>query len=416
MNSTRKSTECLTFILALCAVMNMNVLFFHYEYSPIGYNFYRFFLVFVLICAMCYEGLQLTNKTVDIFRLLAIIFGIFLFFWQSFDVGKYRFASIMNFAKYSLVIMLFLLSKAELLAVYKKYEKILAIILVPGIFIFVLHVIGIRLPYEFIRPSANREIYQYYYNYFGNLVMYEDMRKIRLCSIFNEPGVVGTSCGLLLSADGYNIKKKWENRVFFVAGLLSLSAAFYLITIIYFILYYLVINRDVHKAVLLMLITPTIGIINFVIAKLSDTYRVLIYEKIWRLLSTGESNRKSVRLENAVIHMFDSLRFLVGYGTGSHVDISRTSSILRVIYNNGLIGLGIFSLFLVFAYLSEARHGGKKCVAFFLVYIISLYQRPYMMELFAVLILIGGLASDSMSDYLNMGNEEMLGTSTGNLR
>ena len=66
---------------------------------------------------------------------------------------------------------------------------------------------------------------------------------IRACGFFNEPGFYGTIIALFLVIDGINLKKL-DNVIILIAGVLTFSAAFYILLIGYAILK-LVISKPV---------------------------------------------------------------------------------------------------------------------------------------------------------------------------
>lgn len=139
-----------------------------------------------------------------------------------------------------IVLALFLTQdKDEKILAYLYFERVIYLILLAGIITIPFIALNITPTFSVIYSDHPLKMLSgvYYNNYIVNMVMNSQvipvsgLRLFRFSSIFDEPGVVGSLCGLLVVVRGLKTDKR--GIVFFIAGALSFSLAFYILTAIY---------------------------------------------------------------------------------------------------------------------------------------------------------------------------------------
>jgi len=142
---------------------------------------------------------------------------------------------------YSSVICFLLVSKELKIKTYRLFYNLFVISLIIPIIIYVLLQFGIPVPYmELQSPESIKEYYGIYYKIYPFASQWDHMNSssyygLRMCGIYNEPGVIGTFSALLLGIEKYKMKGDWKNKILFLAGILSFSLAFYALTVIFFL-------------------------------------------------------------------------------------------------------------------------------------------------------------------------------------
>lgn len=184
------------------------------------------YFIFVLI-AYSYKLLHKVKIKPNI-RNIAII--VFMFFALSMRVSTFN-----GFLFYFMFVLPFyvLLNDHNSLLHLKFLSQAIAIIFLPGLFFhFFLIPFGIfrGIPIQYGDSTSN--LYNFY-NYFV-MIVYE-RNPIRFCSIFLEPGYLGTLVAFLLYSNRYDFKK-WYNIVLLIGLLASLSLAGYITALLGYLL------------------------------------------------------------------------------------------------------------------------------------------------------------------------------------
>lgn len=316
----------------------------------------------------------------DYFTLLYFILVYFVvFLYQSINNHSY------NFILTSFIpAIIACLNKEQVLKVFKIFKNVFGYILFPGAVIWVVHLItGNNKLFSFSEiPALNNPGkidlgISYYLNLFSVVPSYDIGKPFyRFCGIFEEPGVVGTVCALILVADRFKLKSLINKLVFFY-GLISFSLMFYIAVFIYLLILSLKSVSAFFKFILLM---------SFIIISINYTSFLDDYLVSRVSLSGGslgiEDNRSNYNLDS----MYDEWKslnsfnvFLFGYDTLPSGDYS---SIKIIPVNKGLIGIILFLLFIMMLIL---KFSGKKInfyelFAILIIFGLSLYQRPGFLE------------------------------------
>ncbi len=376
-------------LISIDAFLGMHVLFVNKTFNNAGYYLQLCIDLFTVLILGIYLFVYKMRYSLSVEKII-IIFSIIIFFLYM-GLNYYERTSITVRTTIAMIklLMIFFLSDKELLKVLDILTKIFALSLLPCIVIYLLTSFGVEIPYRIIEPTADGQLYLTYYDYYGCLIINEDDKYWRLCGLFNEPGVLGTIGGWLLCKEGYQIKK-WYNAVIFIAGIMSFSTAFIIITILYFIMKLLILNPNIKKISIVFIVSVLVAVLDGVLCQISIEYMQFFHNKIIRLIFEGKSNRNRVDFDLAIKNLWNGFKWIFGNGGGAEDEMFGVLSIKGFFYDYGLMGLIIFGIMLMAIYLSiKPRKDESVCL--FFIYIISLYQRPYTTSFFAILILYSGL-------------------------
>lgn len=270
------------------------------------------------------------------------------------------------FIQVFLLLLFFHIRDSRCVELFYNLKKILAIFLVPSIISYILVVyFDYTMPSTFLEPLNIVKDYNYTNYYFfidDNLFTIFE----RFHSYFDEPGVLGTIGGMLLVADNYNLKNKY-NIIIFLGCILTFSFYFYMLSIIYFLLK----DNNRNKIILLLLI------LLIIIVLFSIEYFDPLTNRF--LIEDGELSG-----DNRTGHYFDiwyddfihSSNVWFGLGAGEcHKLFPGGSSYKYIIGEYGIIFfiLYCFSFFmLAFKTISQFNYLVIWCLIFFS----CMYQRP----------------------------------------
>lgn len=207
----------------------------------------------------------------------------------------------------------------------------------------------------------------------------------RLCGLYNEPGLLGTICALLLAAD--NFKHKGTSFVLLFAGILTFSAAFWLLLVLFFALRAFINGSTRTKIVSACIILVFFYLVN-------QSYDNIILENFFNRFRFEDGQLNGDDRIDSSLQMYwnatlkDTHKLLWGYG--SYIKIESSSSIILWIVKHGIIGTLAFMLPLLIASFKEINKN-KVALVFVLMFIISIYQRPQVFNAMFFVMLIGGI-------------------------
>ena len=339
---------------------------------------------------------------------IMIFFAVWLFF--TCIIGMFRGGASRIFSAGWLIYIvsaMFILSSEDIKSYsYKLLYNIFVITLIIPIIIYIIIHIGITVPFMKIEAFEDLKTnYGTYYkiyplasqwanDYIGS---YYDLR---LCGIYNEPGVVGTYTALLLCIEEYKLKGNWKNKILFIGGILSFSLAFYFLTIAFFIGKLIHLKRK-NIFIFIIIIISYIVFININISN-PDIANIQSRLKITSIGLEGD-NRTNVQY-NKIINEFlenkniTSLLFGNGDMAMNTIQTEKSidgSSYKELIYNFGFLGFMsqiLWLILFIFIIRNNNKHIDKKFLIILLfVYLLNLYQRPSMFALQYLIIFVGGI-------------------------
>lgn len=249
---------------------------------------------------------------------------------------------------------------------YKCFYVIIVFVFAISILSYISVGTGLQTPIGQIEPLNDIKNYNYLEYIF--LVIPGHLTDLgRFCSVYDEPGVVGTISALILCIERFNLRKT-GNIIIMVAGFLSFSLFFFLISAI-FILYSL---QNKHKLVFLLAVLAL-----YYFTKDNDIANIYIWDRLE--LSDNGTISGDNRNSDALLDLWERSKMnpqiLFGYGWDYVEDYTESASLQLFILRDGII----FVILYLWSYLFMAKNllkSYRKCLLFFLIMFGTLYQRP----------------------------------------
>lgn len=269
--------------------------------------------------------------------------------------------------------------------VFDFLKKIIVILLIPAMIFFILRIIGINIPFDIIqdyRVSSSRVYIHYPFSILATNRDSINMPSLRLCGFLDEPGALGTYIAMILVATDLDLKNGY-NKILFLAGLMTLSTAFWLIIITYILIAKLNLNKfkNINKKAFLLLLLIIIIAISF--------YRYGIYEKIFGKLTVNDVRGTQLIWEQTKAEFNgDIWKYIFGDGYYSG-NFGSSASWTILIHDVGIVGI-IISLIYVFTY-SFGDNFNRKIFGFKCIFILSMLQRPFVLTIPYMMLFIFGV-------------------------
>lgn len=300
---------------------------------------------------------------------------------------------------YLIIAIFVLLPNDNKYRIFEKFRFLFAASLIPSIIIWAVLQLGINLPAGRITPMQEGYIINGYSYIWYPLSVFTDVGGAfpRFCGIYNEPGIVGTVGALLLVASNMKLKIDWKNIVILIGGILSLSLAFYLTVGIY--IFFTIMRRGARwgicAAVTFLLIYGVFMSLEFSESNPVSSKLNIIQSRL--VIKDGKlagDNRTSPEFE-AIFRNFMAAggkRLWFGNGEGSSQNLGvDVCSYQNLIYDFGVIGFLLLMGWLVSGYWSQyIKKLNSSCMVLLTIYLINIYQRPYVFQLYYMIILFGG--------------------------
>ncbi|WP_028387542.1 hypothetical protein [Legionella fairfieldensis] len=358
----------------------------------------------------------------------ALFFCLFLLYlsclWTSVHTHKTWYLLIPS------MLVLFNLSARDKILAMKVFSFLFAISLVPSIIIWLLMLMAIPLNFNHLEANSIFKIQQnvYYLHYAGSVFQSNTINLLpyggklaRLVGIYDEPGTVGTFAALFLTVSCFEIKKKWKNVLILTGGILSFSLAFYLMSLTACCLL---------KKFKMMVLLGLTGALCFVmpysplhtrpvplvqiennIKKNYNTEKIDLAKKINHYLQVKKvieyikqlDNRDSPKMQALFSNYLHGSIGTILFGISSDANsvYDGFSSTWKIILTNyGLTGFVYLLLFLfLYTFVNAGKLKNKREIyTFLLVFIINLYQRPFIWIPSYMLIFVGAIAWFSLRE------------------
>lgn len=371
------------------------------EYGGILYTTI-FFLLIVVFIFMRYFNQKIKLHNYKVYFALTVAIAPLLYLGICGNNYQLLFSGLI--IPYLILSIYILLPDKIKVKIYKLYIFIFAITLIPAILYYILELIGFSIPhgilssYEKIKVSMG-----VHYKLYPLAVQQESINSmtasLRLCGIYDEAGKLGTMAALFLTAERYQIKNNKINIIVLLAGALTFSLSFYVITILYYILDNIMKRKLKNILALFMIVIAYIVFVNINI----DIPIVKTLQSRILITSTGISgdNRTNVFFEELFNEFKNSdiKHILFGYGEGAIGIVQNTrnidgSSYKSLIYNYGYVGFGI-SIIWIICWAIVVGKKYKNCfnyiIIFTIIYLMNIYQRPSLFYPPYMIIYIGGI-------------------------
>ena len=233
-----------------------------------------------------------------------------------------------------------------------RYIAIFAILLVPSFFIQIGVLFNLGLPYHLIHLGGRENFYRDYFNlaiFFDHEVLdFGKFTVVRLQGMFEEPGMLGTDCAILLTVNKILFpEKRWTTVILMAAGFLSASFAFYIYAIAYAIYYFI---RNRVKAVLW--VVPILLVSVFLVPQdLRDAFSSLILAR-FEVTDEGVFRGDTGHIDYAqryseYLSTASTLELAIGHGskTNQMDERAQYGTYQSVVYEGGFIGLALVVAF-----------------------------------------------------------------------
>lgn len=364
---TPLSNKTLPIVIAILLFLLLNP---YYTWWLNASPLYRILLNFTIPLLFFFSKEKKDKGTPIILYLIATFLYVFL----GFVMGRFSIIGSISASICFLFSFVFWANRALLFDVFEQLINILFVVLGLAVVAWIFYLLGIISPMGTVSPPTMPSLSYTVYPFFiiSNDLMMNNVI-IRFSGPFNEPGVVGTLVVLILVVKKYNLK---DIRLvtLFIAGLLSLSLAFYLISV-FFCLFYLAIVK--HKIVPVCLIIVFLGLFYWQ-TKDDPILSSTIYERVKWNDETG-----SISGDNRSNDMVDAYynktkgTFAYYFGTNdpdwyNHVAGGESSSYKNVICINGVITVVLYLLFLI-----QLGWVNKRNLSGFILYIAVLFMNFY---------------------------------------
>lgn len=365
------------------------ILFFstspYFTWGKSIYNYMSLLLILIpLLLTSIYSKFQ--NKNI----IYSLLFGI-LFFWSSALTNNIL-ASVFYFTvPFYLLSDIKIRSKILDMFILKFFPLVLFISFTSYLFVG-LNIIDLPT-FNVEQPNALK-LYDYTSHVFFLQPSFEFGVFNKFLSLYEEPGTIGTFCGIIL----FFFNKKMTNKVFYIymiTGILTFSFFFILIMLFFFILSPLrkVSNKFNLKYIIFLFIIILLIIKTFDFDFIQKSVLNRFVFEGGKLMG---DNRNSAEFDyyfwNTYIYSPD-----LYFGTKDTLNYSEGSfSIHKMIYLNGLI-LTLITSFLYLSYFNKYKESRITFVIYTLVYFSMIYQRPYLWNIFYFILFTTVLESNFYS-------------------
>lgn len=320
------------------------------------------------------------------------VFAIIAFFIASLFAGQItRLESFVTFILRYFPILLLLCDTRSAKDTLTFVSNFLAILFIPSA---ILHLIFAATSFPPSIPFTVEGNSMYLFYNYGILIksITFEHEAVRFCSIFLEPGFLGTLCALLLYANRFQFKGKWWMYPILIALLLSLSLAGYVTTLLGYIFCRFSQGLSIKKYVGYFLV----GSLAFLISSnYNDGNNILnkyIFSRLEQDKEKGISgnNRNSELTDYYFEKVIENGDVFWGLGRdkitkingGGADDGDYTNQIRGAGYKMFILYNGLFAAFFyILFYYCVARIRGdfekKYCIGFFLLIFITFMQASY---------------------------------------
>lgn len=372
------SISCLFF--ALYAVYG-NILAFNNEKYSLTYMYLCTVIIYMCIPMGLYIIFFRQKRHIQIDNLVLLILPITYLIIQIVHTYKgYKGEWLTAFA----VICLFCLMTDRTKSII--FEYFYRFILITNVIAIVVYVINFIFPNLFEKvPYYSDQAMTLGLNYtkIGVFAIYGN----RLCSIFNEPGGLGTICALLFVIT-FRKSSKYEKINLLVCGSLTFSLAFFIIVYAFFMIYLL--QKNIKFFIPMILLAALFFVIPYI-----DFHNEAINLFVARMKivngSLAGNNRTTREFDYLYNEMKNSKEIIWGRGVG-YILAEHVSTFKTLIVQMGLIGTGAILAEWIVCALVKANRSRYNYI-FLALFILSTYQRPNIpFTITGYLLIFGGFA------------------------
>jgi len=275
----------------------------------------------------------------------------------------------LNSAIYTLSLAsLFFVKPSFLIEVYEKFVIVFSIIISVSIFFYCLFLLGINLPYQELKLKNTLGGICRLYPFFVLVLDLNNVIMFRFSGYFDEPGVVGTICAVILLSSKLNLKEK-KNIPILLAGFLSFSLFFYLILLIYILLF----TKTKYKLITIFFVGAAVLIlIN------NEFFNAIMLGRLnFENGSLSGNNRTTIYFDNWYQNYTESINFYFGFGSNYITkNFPECASYKNIVVNQGFLFFSMFiGTFVLYGW--SALKFSKEFFIYLLILFSVIYQRPF---------------------------------------
>ena len=289
--------------------------------------------------------------------------------------------------------------------VFQILSYIFAITIIPTLILYLIHQMGINPEWEYLVPANPLKAAKgvYYKQFLGSVkIAYSYSKPLsglyRAQGMFDEPGLLGTVAALILIADGYKLKNNFKNIVIMIGGLISFSFAFYVLSVVYLGL------KHTYKFIPILIVFLILASL-FNMGILEDPFLEKYIFNRFKIEdgSFAGDNRTTrnfdIEFNNFLHSDISTILFGKGAGAGKRNPAMQGSSSWKMsLYNRGILGLLMLILFPIIGTIVFSKT--KEGYYLLFMFLLSVYQRPNILNLGYMSILFGGLSN--LNGYLKV--------------
>lgn len=308
-------------------------------------------VMYIYICII--SVLKLSRKTMPVTESEILLSGILLLYYVLsiivWDVES-DFVVIKNATRYFALLSVIFLPINEKVFLLKAITNCFVVILLISIPVWILYLVGLRLPHSGVIYHSNG-FHEFYDYYFFRLSAKGFSVFPRFQSVFLEPGQMATPCAFLFFLNGANFSRK--NLIFLIAVFLSFSLIAYGLVIFSFMAYRFLFATKYRVVKVLLSIFLVLGVSLYYSqdSVSDDPVSTLIVSRLEYSDDTIISGNNRLSREFRI--RYDSFVNSDDRFWGIHSQLKKgydwttnSAGILKFIVHRGYIGLSVYLLFI----------------------------------------------------------------------
>ncbi|HEY5587592.1 MAG TPA: hypothetical protein VIK86_01400 [Candidatus Paceibacterota bacterium] len=410
MDDNKKGIKIILWVLSITAFIQMRPYFVWMTYSNgkmswlIKASLYVSALLITVFLIVSHRKINTTTMVTVTFLIVVQMYMLMI------GIDNTSFLAVGNYIILIVMIGFFFITEHDRMEVFNKFANIFALSLVSGLIVFILTHLNFQPPYQILQTDHAGKISMgvYYQKYFGSVFLYSPYDTfIRLNAMYDEAGVVGTFSALFLIADDLRFKGRLRNIIILIGGILSFSMAFYVIIIIGLVIKSFNMGLFKFSIALIVILLVFQGLMT---VKTDNVIIKDVFQKRFKVVNgavvgDNRANESFNYAFNEFIHG-DLSKVLTGYGANASENnpLMYGSYVYKMlIYDYGIIGFIMLLGWIIYASIRTVGFD-KRCIVLLIAFLLSIYQRPYVLTIPYIFLLFGGYAN-----LKNTGNENKKG-------
>ena len=284
----------------------------------------------------------------------------------------------------TLTLLVYLISNSEIKrASYILLRYVMIAMSFCGILSCISFAFSVFLPFSLVDYYTG-EHGDLYANFGVSYILVRMNDTFRLCGMFNEPGLMGTMGALTVIADKMKLNK--GNIIIVIASFLTFSVAFFIL-----ITFYILAKGIIERNKKIILITPVL-ILSFLFLSQIEFENSNLSHFFNRFSFEDGNFAADTRVHDELQLLWNKVcsdSNLLWFGMGK-IPSTGSSSYKITIVKHGLIGFSLIFLPMIVGCLKLIKQN-KNSILLVLSFILSIYQRPLVFNMFYFVILVGGI-------------------------